>query len=241
MNDVAGCLNAELHARRSLSAAATPVVVDYGVAVNCAVEESLLAARVRGALLPQDAIVREHITPRDVLIVSVGGNDVALVPTYCTIASMVALTWGATDAALEAGTAWGMRHIIRLFKDDVTAYILSLCGDVKPALVLVCMIYYPHEQPGGWPDAVLGLLRYTNPAGIRRLQTVIRKLFELATAAINIPGVRVVPIPLFSVLDPRPASQDYVARVEPSVEGGRKMAVAFANAIIGAAPAAATS
>ena len=36
-------------------------------------------------------------------------------------------------------------------------------------------------------------------------------------------GCDIVPIPLFHVLDGR-ASTDYIARVEPSSDGGRKMA-----------------
>jgi len=48
----------------------------------------------------------------------------------------------------------------------------------------------------------------------------------------------VVPVPLFSVLDPAD-SQDYLQRVEPSVQGGRKMARHFADAIADAAATAA--
>jgi hypothetical protein len=40
---------------------------------------------------------------------------------------------------------------------------------------------------------------------------------------IEITGCDIVPIPLFHVLDGR-TSTDYIARVEPSSDGGRKMA-----------------
>lgn len=40
---------------------------------------------------------------------------------------------------------------------------------------------------------------------------------------ITIPGTEVIPVPLFEVLDGK-HSNDYVARVEPSSQGGRKMA-----------------
>ena len=40
---------------------------------------------------------------------------------------------------------------------------------------------------------------------------------------INIPGTQVVPVPLFHALDGK-TTNDYVARVEPSSQGGRKMA-----------------
>ena len=39
-------------------------------------------------LRPQDRFLRDNIRSNDILIVSVGGNDVALCPTPCTISSM---------------------------------------------------------------------------------------------------------------------------------------------------------
>jgi len=42
-------------------------------------------------------------------------------------------------------------------------------------------------------------------------------------SSIRIPGSQVIPIPLFHPLDGT-KSEDYVARVEPSASGGRKMA-----------------
>ena len=42
-------------------------------------------------------------------------------------------------------------------------------------------------------------------------------------STIQIPGSVVVPVPLFQALDGT-RSEDYVARVEPSASGGRKMA-----------------
>ena len=65
-----------------------------------------------------------------------------------------------------------------------------------------------------------------------RLQSAIRQVFHLATRRIRIPGVEVVPVPLFEVLDGR-ESRDYVQRVEPSPRGGKKMAVALMDAIYG--------
>lgn len=40
---------------------------------------------------------------------------------------------------------------------------------------------------------------------------------------IHIPGTEVIPVPLYRVLDGK-RSDDYVARVEPSAVGGRRMA-----------------
>ena len=84
------------------------------------------------------------------------------------------------------------------------------------------MIYYPDEAPTpSWAGLALGALGYNNnPA---KLQILIRKAFGFATSSIRIDGSEVIPVPLFHVLDGKVPS-DYVARVEPSPEGGRKMA-----------------
>lgn len=42
-------------------------------------------------------------------------------------------------------------------------------------------------------------------------------------STIRVKGSQVIPVPLFNVLDGK-RSEDYVARVEPSAIGGRKMA-----------------
>lgn len=47
---------------------------------------------------------------------------------------------------------------------------------------------------------------------------------------IRISGTQVIPIPLFHSLDGT-RSEDYVARVEPSASGGRKMAELLLDAI----------
>jgi len=84
------------------------------------------------------------------------------------------------------------------------------------------MIYYPDEHPTpSWAGPALGALRYNSEPS--RIQQLIRKVFEDAVSRIRIPNSQVIPVPLFNALDGR-RSQDYVARVEPSAIGGRKMA-----------------
>ena len=75
-----------------------------------------------------------------------------------------------------------------------------------------------------WADAALSLMRYNVDPG--KLQCAIRQIFRHATSRVVVPGVEVVPVPLFEVLDARD-EKDYEQRVEPSVVGGRKMAAAF--------------
>src|SRR5947207_11327081 len=65
---------------------------DRATVLNLAVEESLLRDRDT-ALLPPDKFIRDNIRPQDVLVVSVGANDVALSPTFATMRHMLQLAW----------------------------------------------------------------------------------------------------------------------------------------------------
>ena len=59
--------------------------------VNAAIEESTLGLRHGGTLLPQDAFVQSHVKDGDIVVVSCGGNDIALRPTAWTIVSIYAV------------------------------------------------------------------------------------------------------------------------------------------------------
>jgi hypothetical protein len=191
------------------------------VTINASVEESML--RDREPLLDQDRFIMNNISERDVLVVSVGGNDIALKPNSLTVMNILALLNLNSTESLEKtpDTCWGMNYFVNLFWTDVECYLNELTRLKKPKLVLVCMIYYPQERPGtSWANLALKLLGYDkDPA---KLQLIIRQIFEKATKKINIPGTVVVPVPLFQVLDGK-NPEDYVGRVEPSDLGGRKM------------------
>lgn len=190
--------------------------------VNCAVEEATLGLHADGQLLPQDAFVRTHLSGKDVVVVSIGGNDVALRPSLLTIVSMVMLLLSPTWM-IERGIAPGSGHFIRLFGDGMRKYVESLCATGRePRLVLCCMLYYLDTKPGGsWADRVLKALGYnSNP---HKLQLLLRKVYELATTKITIKNTTVVPVPFFEALDGT-NTDDYVQRVEPSSQGGQKLA-----------------
>jgi hypothetical protein len=92
------------------------------------------------------------------------------------------------------------------------------------------MYYYLDETPTpSWAGPALSCLGYNRTP--QKLQTLIRRGFVEATSKITIPGVEVVPVPLFNVLDGK-NSRDYVARVEPSSQGGRKMAEYFLDILM---------
>ena len=227
-------------------------------AINTAVEASTLNERTF-KLRPQDVFLREKLQPDDVLIVSVGGNDVALMPSPCTIASMVGLmcclptcclehTFAlpgfraglpADDCCCGCGASLGScacacppcaGYMHHLFGMRVQKYVEKLVAETKPSKVLICMIYYPDEyQHPGWASPILGALGYNrNP---QKLQTLIRTTFEQAVSSIRIPGTRVIPVPLYHVLNGKVTS-DYVQRVEPSPSGGRKMAEFLWNIVV---------
>lgn len=215
-------------------------------AINTAVEESTLGQRVDvddPCLLSQDVFLRDHVTENDIIIVDVGGNDVALRPTKWTAINMAMLIYLSCTPIIRTfswafapctgcyfGFPLGMGYFVNMFKNKTAAYIEQLVAKRKPKKIIVCMLYYLDESPsGGWADQVLGMLGYDrNPA---KLQAVIKRVFQLATSKIKIPGVEVVPFPLFEALDGKDP-EDYLERVEPSVQGGRKMAEALLQAVL---------
>ena len=120
-------------------------------------------------------------------------------------------------------------YINHLFGTRVKHYIEKLTAKTKPKRVLVCMIYYLDETPRlSWAGTALKALGYDKDP--ERLQYLIRRMYVEAVSKIEIPGTRVIPVPLFDVLDGK-NSGDYGDRVEPSSQGGRKMAEYLFDAI----------
>ena len=212
-------------------------------ALNCAVEESTIAVRAYGRLLPQDEFIRDNIQEGDILVVSVGGNDVALRPAPCTILSIASLLCCTTTPCLHhcsCGCAIpaedymfcgplsnfcacppGLGHMVHLFGERIRSIIARLTVKRKPKLILVCMIYFLDETPGNsWAERTLSALGYNSNPG--KLQEAIRQIFRLATQQIRISGTKVVAVPLFEVLNGK-NTLDYAQRVEPSALGGEKM------------------
>ena len=194
-------------------------------ALNLAVEASMLRER-DADLLDHDKFIRDNIRAEDVLVVSIGANDIAMKPTFATIRHMLQLAWLTPRGSLQRGTAWSLGHFTNMFKNQVQSYVSRLVEKHKPRAVIVCMIYYPLEanasKQESWADVPLKLLGYNRFP--RQLQTAIMKMYELATKQIQIPGVNIVPCALFESLDGK-MEGDYTARVEPSAEGGRKIAL----------------
>ena len=192
--------------------------------INAAVEASLLRQREK-ALLPHDEFIRDHIRPQDVLVVSLGANDIALDPTAATMRHMLQLAWLTFKSSIERDTASSLHHFRTMFKAQTEVYTSRLVSKQKPRAVIVCMVYFPLEASASsqtsWADTQLKMLGYGKYPG--QLQAAIKQIFASATSKVEVEGTEVVPCALYEAMDGK-SEGDYVARVEPSVEGGRKMA-----------------
>jgi hypothetical protein len=224
-------------------------------AINTAVEATTLNERT-WRLRPQDKFLRDHLQPDDVLIVSVGGNDVAMAPTPCTACSVLFLTSCVPEVCLEkacvvgtvpcddycfgCGPSFGscacafppcFGYMVHLFGTRVRKYVEKLTTKTRPSKTLVLMIYFPDETPSptSWAGPALSCLGYDRTP--QKLQMLIRRAYIEATSNIALDGTEVIPVPLFQVLDGTDPN-DYVERVEPSSQGGRKIAELLLDLIL---------
>ena len=173
-------------------------------AINCAEEESTIGGRGSpccGSLSEHDIFARNNIRPNDILVISMGGNDIALRPSPCTAISILSLLCCSSASCVRAHAcgaalpcddgcglcgcvsnliAWppGYGHLLHLFGTrlrGVAAHLIA--GPHKPRRVLLSMVYFPDMQPGhgSWADSALAALGYDrDPA---RLQELIRRVF----------------------------------------------------------------
>mmetsp|Transcript_28806 Transcript_28806/g.54385 ORF Transcript_28806/g.54385 Transcript_28806/m.54385 type:complete len:259 (-) Transcript_28806:1544-2320(-) len=147
--------------------------------INTAVEATSLNDRAFGRLLAQDTFIRDNITSEDVLVVSIGGNDVALQPLLGTIIAISALVCCTPQLMLEhcacaappnlnvdcgclccglpgcisglVGWPIGFGYVVDMFKNRVQNYISRLVSKCKPSKIVVCMIYFLDEKStGSW-------------------------------------------------------------------------------------------
>lgn len=227
--------------------------------VNTAVEATSLNNRACCSLLEQDQFIRDHITADDYLVVSVGGNDIALTPVLMTVLNLAALVCCTPQVCIEKcscacpinshidlgcagcglpgclsgsllGWPLGMGYFVDLFQHRVGNYVRRMVGKQKPKMIIVCMIYHLDEaKTGSWADGALTCMCYD--CNPSKLQNTIEAVFKLATSRIRVDGTEVVAFPLFEVLDGK-TSKDYIERVEPSTSGGAKMAAALMDLIV---------
>jgi len=162
--------------------------------INAAIEESRLETRRGAGLMAQDELVRDRLSEHDVLVLSVGGNDIALGPTPLTVVNMALLT-KCTPACCIArgcgcppdtrrccadgggsctGCAMGccglpscLGYFVHMFANRVEALARKIISKRKPRVVMVCMLYYLDQKPGGsWADGVLSALGCVGAHGL---------------------------------------------------------------------------
>jgi len=198
--------------------------------LNTSVEATTLTSRVGGVqcccvpacggLYRQDKLIRERIRPQDYLVICVGGNDVALAPSIFTILFLVILLL--TPWFLICACHPSILYFKLLFHYQLECYAKKLTSRTRPRKVGVCMIYNLDEaMVESWANAVLNLVCYS--CFPRVLQYRMNLAFEYGIRMVNIPGTEVVPIALAEALDGSDTN-DYLQRVEPSIQGGRKIA-----------------
>jgi hypothetical protein len=191
------------------------------VAINCAVEESVLRGRAQHPL-PQDAFVRDNLGEEDTVIVSVGGNDVALKPTIRTIWNVLKAVCLNSEESIKSGNGWGIGYLEHLYRDETQRFVEKLTLLTRPKRVIVCMIYHPDEMSSdSWASMLLRCVQYDSRPS--KLQSMIETLYERGTARIVAEGTEVVPCPLFRAMNGKD-TRLYVDRVEPSELGGQAIA-----------------
>lgn len=147
---------------------------------------------------------------------------------------------GALACATSSACAWppGLGFLVDTFRNRVERYVRRLLSALKrktgkrPRKVVVCSYYFVDRNTDtpSWADCALGCcLRYNTAP--EHLQAAMTQIFRLATSRVRISGVEVVPFAMSDVLDGTIAS-DYVARVEPSASGGKKIAEALVRLLV---------
>lgn len=183
-------------------------------AINCAIEERA----VSDGISAHDTFVRNHMQDGDVVIISLGGNDLVLKSSLLT-----KLWLGALLYVVPNWFGLGLGHI---FKEGIEERLRYICGMRKPSLIIPCSIYYPCMIGKGWANHFLEL---TRP---ERVHALIDACHEQYTSKITLgdDSIPIRSVALAYVLDPHD-SNDYCQQVEPSIQGGRKMAEAFMREI----------
>ncbi len=176
------------------------------VCINAAVEEACLADSPNA----HDTFVAQHMGADDVLICSIGCNDIALKPSASTLAALAVGNYLVPRSLVDWAARWApLNPLYDLFYTQTKAYVERF----RAAHVLVCTIYFPCETGRGWANQLLTRL------DTDKMRDAIRACHQHYHAALG----TTTAVALYDALDPTDPD-DYKCRVEPSVQGGAKMA-----------------
>lgn len=192
--------------------------------INCAVEEAGITDKK--SLNGQDKFIRDNITSDDILVISIGGNDLILKGIMNIVSELFNVLFFKSKADTLINFKDYIPNIIELFTTKLNAYILELTSINKPKQIIVCGMYYPCIPVcESWANKVLNILQYDTQYS--KVHNIIDIIFNECICKLE----NVTPLKLSDVLD-YTSTKDYVARVEPSAIGGAKIAQAIVNSIL---------
>jgi hypothetical protein len=193
------------------------------ICINTAVEEASLSDKIK--LNSSDSLISKHITSNDILIVSIGGNDIALKPNLETIKNLalILLKYTANDFMdSEIINKPEIKYFIDYFYTQILNYINKLICKDKPSLILICWIYFLDlKNVKSWSNTILNSINYSNNP--ERIQSLIRIIYTHSITKIKIDNVQMKYFPMYEILDGTDTN-DYAERVEPSSSGSMKLA-----------------
>lgn len=211
------------------------------VCINCAVEEATLLNKSH-KLNDQDILIRDNIQKDDILLVSIGGNDIALNPNTNVMINFGLLYYTNNIDKIKNNimSANGITYFKTVFKNKLKQYIFNLTSKQRPSNIILSGIYYPDEniKDNSWANTALKLLNYDNNPD--KLQSIIKSLYEQILFKIRLEiyitdnkildESNIIPLPLYNILNGK-ITEDYIERVEPSHHGGKKIAQYIYNII----------
>ncbi len=187
--------------------------------IMTSVEASTLQER-EDNLLKQDIFISEHITNNDYLVVSVAGNDLAALSRTQNIN---------LDPTKLANSPF-FKELLPFYKEKTEKFIKRILKGRKTKAVIISTLYYLDEDMNNarnrtaWPREILRNLSYDSDP--KKLHYLIDLLHEKGTRNIRIEGVNLIPVKLSETLNGKD-TKDYIQLVEPSSQGGQKMAQFF--------------
>lgn len=198
-------------------------------AVNTAVEEARIydykdkTSSQKAEVKMTSELIRNNITQNDYLVVNVGGNDVLLANEPRKKEEFKKL-FSSNQAEKEAA----MKFFVNFIRDDTQAMISAeLVSEQKPKGVVICTFYMPSwdADASSWSETVKLL-----DGKEEEFLSFAQKIHTEAVSQIRITGTQIIPLPLYEHLTGKDFG-DYVDRVEPSSQGGKKMAKAIYDKI----------
>jgi len=178
--------------------------------INTSIEATTLEQHITRSF-EQDVFIKENVGVNDTLIVSCGGNDILFDPMSMMPHLLKYLVTGYIDFFHD------------IFHDKLKAFVKKLTKKTKPKKVIICILYYPNFQnPAGWASTLLSAFKMLGAENM--VLKLIQTVYQECVSKIKITGLNLEYCPLYIALDGT-NTNDYVSGVEPSVQGGKKIAL----------------